>query len=227
VLSIGVVRDSVWSKGVCNVTDDLTENYKRAYGNALGFGQRAALILVDFVQAYFDKTCELYADVDDALACALRIVDAARAAGVSVIYTNVEYQKGGLNGGVFYRKVKPLHNFQAGSPMGQWPAGVRPAPGELVITKQYPSAFFGTSLSSTLTAMGIDTLIITGLTTSGCIRATCIDACSYGFIPMIVADACGDRHEGPHDANLFDMNAKYGDVVDEAAALRYLASYRA
>jgi len=206
------------------VTDGLLENYKKAYDNALGFGEQPALILVDFVQAYFDPTCELYADVDNALASALRLVEAARAAGILIVYTNVVYQEGGRNGGVFYRKAKPLHNFQAGSAMGEWPAGLAPAPGELVISKQYPSAFFGTSLSSTLTAAGVDTLIITGLTTSGCIRATCIDACSYGFVPVIVADACGDRHEDPHNANLFDMNAKYGDVVDEAMTLEYLQS---
>jgi maleamate amidohydrolase len=108
--------------------------------------------------------------------------------------------------------------------MGEWPRGISPAEGELVISKQYPSAFFGTSLSSTLTASGVDTLIITGVTTSGCIRATCIDTCSYGFIPIVVADACGDRHEDPHQANLFDMNAKYGDVVSEKATIDYLST---
>ena len=110
-----------------------------------------------------------------------------------------------------------------GNALGNWPLGVEPKDNELVISKQYPSAFFGTSLSSTLTAAGIDTLIITGLTTSGCVRATCVDASSHGFIPIIVADACGDRHEDPHRANLFDMNAKYGDVVDEQKAIDYLA----
>lgn len=204
------------------MTDPLTENYKKAYDNALGFGRRPALILVDFVQAYFDASCELYAEVDAALASALRIVDAARAAGITVIYTNVVYHQGGLDGGVFYRKAKPLHNFQQGNPMGKWPHGVSPIEGELVVSKQYPSAFFGTSLSTTLTAANIDTLIITGLTTSGCVRATCVDACSYGFIPIVVADACGDRHAAPHEANLFDMNAKYADVVSEAATLEYL-----
>ena len=96
---------------------------------------------------------------------------------------------------------------------------------ELVVTKQYPSAFFGTSLSSTLTALGVDTLIITGLTTSGCVRATCVDTCSYGFRPMVVADAVGDRDERPHEANLFDMNAKYGDVIGEDAAIDYIKRF--
>lgn len=204
------------------MAEDLGENYKRAYDNALGFGKRPALILIDFVQAYFEPGNMLYAEVDDALASGIRVRDAAREAGIPIFYTNVVYQADGLDGGIFFKKAKPLVNFIQGSPMGAWPKGLDPLPGEPVISKQYPSAFFGTSLSSTLAAKGIDSLIITGLTTSGCIRATCIDCCSYGFIPIIVEEACGDRHEDPHRANLFDMNAKYGDVVQEAAVLEYL-----
>jgi maleamate amidohydrolase len=142
-----------------------------------------------------------------------------------VIYTNVTYQEDGADGGVFFRKAPVLKNFVSGNPMGGWPKTLQPDDGELVISKQYPSAFFGTSLASTLHAQGIDTLIITGVTTSGCVRATCVDAMSHGFIPIVVADACGDRHTGPHDANLFDMNAKYADVVAEADASEFLQQY--
>ncbi len=202
--------------------DDLTENYRGAFDGSLGFGKAPALVLVDFVRAYFDKDCPLYAGVEAELAAALRIRDKARAAGIPVIYTNVVYQDGGADGGVFYRKVPALSVFDAGDPLGGWADGLEPAEGELVISKQYPSAFFGTSLAATLTARGIDTLIITGLTTSGCIRATCVDAMSHGFVPIVVADACGDRHEAPHEANLFDMQAKYADVVNEAAVVSYL-----
>lgn len=200
------------------------ENYQGVYDTRLGFGQRPALLLVDFVEGYFDETCELYAGVDDALASALRIREAARAAKIPVILTNVGYDKGMLNSGVFGRKAKPLRNFKSGSAMGTWPTGLVPFDDELIITKQYPSAFFGTSLASTLTAAQIDSVIITGLTTSGCIRATCVDACSHGFIPIVVREACGDRAEGPHEANLFDMNAKYADVVAESEAAAYLAA---
>ena len=206
------------------MTQDLSDNYRKAFGNRLGFGQRPALILVDFVQAYFDPGCELYAGVEAELQSALRIRNAARAAGVPVIYTRVTYQQGGLDGGIFFKKVLPLKHFVAGSKLGNWAKGIDPADDELVIAKQYPSAFFGTSLSSTLTTMGIDTLVITGLTTSGCVRATCVDAISLGFIPVVVADACGDRHESPHNANLFDMSAKYADVVDETEVTAYLTA---
>ena len=204
------------------MTQDLSANYKKAYDNRLGFGSSPALILVDFVQAYFDHDCALYAGVEDALASALRVREAARAAGIPVIYTNVIYQEDGSDGGVFFRKAPVLRNFIEGNPMGNWPSGLQPAEGELVISKQYPSAFFGTSLASTLHDTGIDTLIITGVTTSGCIRATCVDTMSHGFIPIVVEDACGDRHESPHSANLFDMNAKYADVVKETEAIEYL-----
>ena len=206
------------------MSDELTENYRGAFDGSLGFGKAPALILVDFVEAYFDKDSPLYAGVDDALSSALRIREAARTAGIPVVYTNVVYQEGGADGGVFYRKVPALEVFVSGNPLGNWPAGLEPANDELVISKQYPSAFFGTSLADTLTASDIDSLIITGVTTSGCIRATCVDAMSHGFAPIVVADACGDRHEAPHEANLFDMNAKYADVVDEAAVIAYLSS---
>ncbi len=207
------------------MTQDLSANYKKAYDNKLGFGQRPALILVDFVQAYFDRDCALYAGVEDALASALRVREVARSAAVPVIYTNVVYHEDGADGGVFFRKAPVLKNFIAGNPMGNWPSDLQPADGELVISKQYPSAFFGTSLATNLQDMDVDTLIITGVTTSGCIRATCVDTMSHGFIPIVVEDACGDRHESPHVANLFDMNAKYADVVNEAEAIDYLKLY--
>jgi len=206
------------------MSQELTENYKGAFDGSLGFGARPALVLVDFVEAYFDEGSPLYAGVEEELASALRVRDAARDAGIPVFYTNVVYEEGGANGGVFYRKVPALEAFVKGSPLGAWPAGLEPAADEHVISKQYPSAFFGTSLAEMLTTNGIDTLIITGLTTSGCVRATCIDTVSSGFIPIVVADACGDRHASPHEANLFDMNAKYADVVDESTVIKHLKS---
>lgn len=199
-------------------------DYAGVFGNRIGFGKCPALILIDFVQAYFDPACDLYAGVEDTLDSAIRVRDAARSAGIPVIYTNVVYHANLMNGGRFIQKTRPLINFVAGSPMGAWPEGLVPDASELVISKQYPSAFFGTSLAATLTAAGIDSLILTGLSTSGCVRATCVDTCSYGFIPIVVADACGDRHHAPHQANLFDMNAKYGDVVSEAELREYLTT---
>jgi maleamate amidohydrolase len=207
------------------MSDELTENYRGAFDGSLGFGKAPALILVDFVAAYFVEGSPFHAGVEDELASALRIRDAARAAGIPVIYTNVVYQKGGADGGIFYRKVPALEAFESGNPLGRWAEGLVPGDGELVISKQYPSAFFGTSLAEILKSDGIDTLIITGVTTSGCVRATCVDAMSYGFVPIVVADACGDRHAAPQEANLFDMNAKYADVVGEPETIEYLRQF--
>ena len=205
------------------MTETLQENTRRAYDNRLGFGQSPALLIIDFVQAYFDPDCELFADVEDALESALRVRAAARAAGLPVIYTNVVYHPSGIDGGRFFQKAMPLRHFTRGNRMGAWAAGLEPDASELVISKQYASAFFGTSLASTLAARRIDSVIITGVTTSGCIRASCVDANSHGFIPVVVAEAVGDRHPAPHQANLHDMHAKYGDVVSEAEIVDYLA----
>jgi maleamate amidohydrolase len=202
--------------------ETLRENYRRAYGTRVGFGKRPALLLIDFVQAYFDPACELYADVDAALASALRIRIAARAARVPVVLSRVSYQADGCNGGRFFEKASPLRHFLPGSPLGDWPAGLLPEPGEIIISKQYPSIFFGTSLASTLTFLGRDSVILTGLTTSGCVRASCVDAMSHGFRVAVARHACGDRHSAPHDANLFDMDAKYADVVEEDEVVSFL-----
>ena len=204
------------------MSDELEANYARAFGRRVGFGSKPALILIDLVEAYFDPTCDLYAGIEDALASALRVRQAARDAGVPVILTNVVYHPMALNGGRFFEKSKPLRYFLEGNPMGAWPKGLEPQPDELVVSKQYPSAFFGTSLASTLTAMGVDGVLLTGVSTSGCVRATCVDAMSHGFRTTVIADACGDRHPAPHEANLFDMNAKYADVVREEEVLAYL-----
>lgn len=206
------------------MSDALTQNYAGAFGGKAGFGTSPALILIDFVEAYFAPESPLYAGVEEALASALRVRAAARAAGVPVILTNVIYHPGGIDGGRFFEKVPALRAFEAGSAMGAWPQGLVPHADELVLTKQYPSAFFGTSLASTLTARGIDQVILTGLSTSGCVRASCVDAVSHGFRTAVVAEGCGDRHPAPHEANLFDMNAKYADVVSEEAIVTYLSA---
>ncbi len=202
---------------------DLTADYAAAqFGGALRPGQRPALILVDFVMAYLDPKSPLYAGVESAFDSAARILSAARKAEIPVIFTNVVYTEGGKDGGVFFRKIGALQAFVKGNPMGGFSPSLEPVDGELVISKQYASAFFGTSLASTLTAMTVDTLIITGQSTSGCVRATAVDACQHGFIPLVVREAVGDRDPRPHDASLFDLQAKYAEVVSESRILAYL-----
>ena len=205
---------------------DLDQNYKDVFNERLGFGKNPAIILVDFVAAYFDENSPLYADVEKALLSAIRIRNKGREKNIPIIYTNVSYQKDGKNGGVFFEKLPVLSCFIEGAKTAGWPSKLDIDPNEIVITKQYPSAFFETCLSKKLNNLEIDTLIITGLTTSGCIRATCVDAISYGFRPIVVKDACGDRHEKPHIANLFDMNAKYADVVSEKEVFNFLSKQK-
>ena len=205
---------------------DLDQNYKAVFNKRLGFGKNPAIILVDFVAAYFDENSPLYADVEKALLSAIRIRNKGREKNIPIIYTNVSYQKDGKNGGVFFEKLPVLSCFIEGAKTAGWPSKLDIDPNEIVITKQYPSAFFETCLSKKLNNLEIDTLIITGLTTSGCIRATCVDAISYGFRPIVVKDACGDRHEKPHIANLFDMNAKYADVVSENEIVNFLCKQK-
>lgn len=203
--------------------DELDVNYAGAFDGNLQPGKRPALLIVDVVRAYLDPESPLYAAAEEALASNVRLLSAARAAGIPVIFTNVEYQAGGLDGGLFYRKVPALKAFLKGSPMGAFPPELQPGAGELVVTKQYASAFFGTSLAATLTSLGIDTVLVTGFSTSGCVRATALDTMQHGFVPIVVRDACADRHPAPHEANLFDLQAKYAEVVDEAVALRLIA----
>lgn len=188
---------------------------EEVFGRSLPFGERPALILVDLMRAYFEPGAELFLGSRDCLESAARVLATAREAGLPVIHTRVAFGPGGTDGGLFFRKVAPLRHLVGGGPLGELMPEVAPAPGELVIVKQYASSFFGTSLASTLTALRADTLVITGVSTSGCIRATAVDAVQHGFVPVVVRQAVGDRGPGPHEANLYDIQAKYGEVWDE------------
>jgi nicotinamidase-related amidase len=203
----------------------LEDNYAAGgFGLRLVAGRRPALLVVDFVRAYLDPRSPLNANVEPARAAAATLLEAARAAVIPIVHTNVAYEAGGRNGGVFFRKVPALKCFEAGADpeFGRFAQGLEPLPGETVVTKQYASAFFSTSLAPTLTAAGVDTVLIAGVSTSGCVRATAVDACQHGFVPWVVRDAVGDRHAAPHEANLFDLQAKYAEVVSLADALAYL-----
>ena len=176
--------------------------------------------------AYLDEGSPLYAGAEKALASNERLLAAARASGIPVIFTNVVYQPGGADGGLFYKKIPALHVFDSGSPLGEFPPSLAPKQGETIISKQFASAFFGTTLCAELRAKDIDTLLITGMSTSGCVRATALDALQNGFAPFVVRDACGDRHPSPHEANLFDLRSKYAEVISEVEALRLMQQYK-
>jgi len=204
--------------------DDLHENYRRGrFGGRLGGGQNPALLLVDACVAYLDADSPLYAGPGaEAAADACRVLlEGARAAGRSVLHTRIELASPG-DGGLFARKVPALEVFRTGGHLGAPAPGLEPRPSEVVVTKQYASAFFGTSLASALAVAGVDALVIGGFSTSGCVRASALDAMQHGFIPLVVGEACGDRHQAPHDSALFDLDSKYADVIDVPTALDVL-----
>ena len=201
-----------------------SDNYAGVWDTRIGFGQRPALISIDFMKAYTTEGADLYAPgVVAALPPAARALAAARDAGLPVIHTNIRYQPGlFLDGGVWVKKAPVMKAMVDGNPLAEFCDEVLPLDDELVITKQYASAFFGTSLAATLTALGVDTLVLVGCSTSGCIRASAVDGLQHGFRVMVLRDGVGDRHPAPHEANLFDINGKYGDVIDTADFLDHL-----
>ena len=205
--------------------ENLDQNYVKAgYHARQSWGKRPAVVLIDFAKAYFDSASPLFGGegCQIALENSLVLADAARAVGVPVIFTEVKYQAGGSDGGAFYAKVPALACFDAGTETQKLMPPLEIKENDILISKQYPSGFFGTSLASTLHFMNIDTLLLCGVTTSGCVRATCIDSISHGFVTLVVEDGVGDRANEPHQANLFDMSAKYADLVATKGAIEYL-----
>lgn len=190
--------------------------HSSAFGGELGLGRAPTLLVVDPVRAYTEPSSPLFAGVEDAVERMMAVLETARSRAIPVVYTCVRYHGDGHDGGVFRRKIPALDLFVAGNPLASFIPEIAPQPGETVVVKQYASAFFATPLAAHLAATRSDSVIIVGLTTSGCIRATAVDACQYGFAPTVVADACGDRDVAPHEANLFDLRAKYADVTTSA-----------
>lgn len=196
-----------------------------AFSGRLGWGARPAVLVVDFVRAYTEPGGPLLLpEPGPALGATAELVDTARQAGHPVVWTVVRYTSGLADSGLFVHKVPALAAFAEDAPggWGEIAAPLRPEPGEPIVVKQYASAFFGTSLAPTLHASAVDTVVIAGVSTSGCIRASATDALGHGLRPMVVRQACADRTTEIHDSNLADLDAKYADVVDIADALSRL-----
>ncbi len=194
-----------------------------AFSGRVGWGARPAVLVIDLVRAYTEAGGPfLLPDPGPAVDATAELVDAARAAGHPVLWTVVRYTRGLADGGLFARKVPALAAFAEDAEGGWGELVLAPAPGEPVVPKQYASGFFGTSLAATLHAAGVDTVVIAGVSTSGCVRATATDALGHGLRPLVVRQACADRTPEVHEQNLRDLDAKYADVVDLAEALRHL-----
>ncbi|CAI1581607.1 N-carbamoylsarcosine amidase [Serratia grimesii] len=204
--------------------DSLSDNYSGVWGNRIGFGQRPALLLIDFMQGYTTQGAPLFAPgVVSAVEESIALLATARQTGIPVIHTNIRYHAGHFaNGGIWVKKAPVMKDMVDGNPLAAFCPQVAPRTTEVVLTKQYASAFFGTSLASMLVALGVDTLLLVGCSTSGCIRASAVDAVQHGFRTIVVRECVGDRHPGPHEANLFDIDSKYGDVVAKQEAIDYL-----
>jgi maleamate amidohydrolase len=194
-----------------------------AFSGRLGWGRRPALVVVDLVRAYTEPDGPFaLPEPGPAVAATAELVGAARAGGHPVFWTVVRYSPGLADAGLFVRKVPALAAFAEDAPGGWGELALKPDPAEPVVVKQYASAFFGTSLAATLHAGGVDTVVVAGVSTSGCVRATATDALNHGLRAQVVRQACADRSPRLHEGNLADLDAKYADVVDLAEALAHL-----
>ncbi len=199
-------------------TADWTEETARMYeqrefGSDAGFGDTPALIVIDLINAFTDPGTNLGSELDDVVAHAGRLLAAFRERDLPRYFTTVAYEESYGDAGVFIEKVPALRELRLGTEAVEVDDRVAPEGDERVILKKYASAFFGTDLAAELTTDGVDTLVVAGVTTSGCVRATAVDSLQHGYRTIVPRDAVGDRAAGPHRANLFDIDAKYGDVV--------------
>lgn len=187
----------------------------KGFGERIGFGRRPALLVIDFMVAFTDPQMPLGAELSAEIAATNRIVEAARERGIPIFFATVSYDDPELrDAGIWRLKQKGLRTLRSGTPEIAIDPRLDRQAGDIVFVKKFASCFFGTSLATMLHSEGIDTLVVTGCTTSGCVRATAVDACQHGFRPIVVSDAVGDRSQRAHEQSLIDLAFKYADVMD-------------
>jgi len=201
-------------------TEQLYE--EREFGETVGLGEQPVLLVVDLITAFTDPDSNLGSDVEDVLDRTEALLAAFREYDLPRYYTTVAFEESYGDAGRFIEKVPAMRELELGSDRVEVDDRIAPVGDERVIRKKYASAFFGTDLETELTTHRVDTVVLAGVTTSGCIRATAIDSLQHGYRTIVPADAVGDRAEGPHRANLFDIDAKYGDVVETEDVLVHL-----
>ena len=208
--------------------DDTRADYKRkGLAVRMGFGKRPALLVVDFIIGFTDPASPLGGDLSEEVAVTADLLEAFRRARRPVVFTTIAYDRDLRDAGMWIKKVPSLKILRRGTRMVEIDHRIPPQAGEYVVEKKFASAFFGTDLDDYLKGLGVDTIVMVGCTTSGCIRSSAIDAIQSGYYSIVVSDAVGDRAAGPHEANLFDIDAKYGDVVSSAEVRDYLRSFTA
>lgn len=196
---------------------------QRGFGLAIGFGQRPAVLVIDMIQAFTDPAMMLGAELGAEIEATQRLLQAARARSVPVLFSTVSYDDADLaDAGIWALKQKGVTTLRAGTPQVELDPRLQRLPGEGWLVKKYASCFFGTDLGARLVSRGVDTLLIAGCTTSGCVRASAVDALQSGFRPMVVRECVGDRSRTAHEQSLFDLQAKYADVVGLEESCRYL-----
>ena len=198
----------------------------QGFGSALGIGQAPALLLVDFTVGFNDARLFGGGNIAAAVHCSVGLLEFFRRNSWPIAHSRIVYAADGSDIGVFARKIPGLAMLADDSPAGQIVPELFPRAGELVVKKTQASAFFGTGLVPWLAQRRIDTLVVAGCTTSGCVRASVVDAASWNFSPVVVSDCVGDRALGPHEANLFDMKQKYADVMPKAELIGVLSENR-
>jgi nicotinamidase-related amidase len=208
------------------MTDELTvRTYEEAgLGRSLPRGSRPAVLVVDFSCGFTDPAYAAGSDLTAEVEATRALLDVARAGGTPVIFTTIAFERNAKDGGLWVRKFPTLAQLQIGDRTEEIDPRLAPRPDETIIRKKGASAFFGTNLASILVSQHIDTVVLCGATTSGCIRATAIDLMQYGFPALVPRECVGDRAAGPAEANLFDIQAKYADVVTADDATSYLAA---
>lgn len=190
----------------------------RGFAQEMGFGDRPALLIVDLIDAFTNPTLALGSDASQEIEETNRLIRVARKASVPIFFSTIRYDEHDLaDAGVWVRKIEGLRTLSFDSGGAEIDLRLERSEGDPVIVKKFASCFFGTSLSSTLKDANIDTLILVGCTTSGCVRATAVDSCQYGFRTIVAREAVLDRLPASHDQSLIDIQLKYGDVlsVDE------------
>jgi nicotinamidase-related amidase len=179
----------------------------------IGFGDSPAIVVVDLQTAFTDPECSLGSDLDETVEANAELLETAREHDVPVFFTRCVYREDARDGAVFAEKIPSTKELTRDSPWLEIDPRLNPTEADHIVEKQQPSGFFETELDTMLTFEGVDTAVITGATTSGCVRATVVDACSHGYRPIVPVECVGDRAEDPHEANLFDMGSKYADLM--------------
>jgi nicotinamidase-related amidase len=193
----------------------------RGFGGRQGAGERPAVLVVDLIEGFTNPASALACDADATVSVTRSLLDAARAASVPVIFTTVAYTDDDLErAAMFVAKAPALATLRPGSQWIEVDARLARRSDEPILVKLFASAFFGTNLDDLLRRAACDTVIVTGASTSGCVRATAVDALQYGYRVLVPREAVADRAVDAHNASLLDIDAKYGDVVsiDEAVA---------